>query len=30
MDPIGQIIFVLILLLVAAAIIIPQLQNRGE
>ncbi len=30
MDPVGRIAIVLILLLVAAAIIIPQLQNRGE
>lgn len=30
MDPIGRIVFVLILLLVVAAIIIPQMQNRGE
>lgn len=30
MDPIGQIVFALIILLVAAAIIIPQLQKRDE
>lgn len=30
MDPIGRIVFVLILLLVVAAIIIPQMQKRGE
>ena len=30
MDPIGQIVFAMIILLVAAAIIIPQLQKRDE
>lgn len=30
MDPVGQIVFALIVLLIAAAIIIPQLQKRDE